>query len=109
MTSVVSGGTTDRMASRIWFIALRAGSGMAAKYSSTVLGAAGFKACFGAAFFGARGLVARVFKAPACLVAEGRLPDFAFFMRAMLQQVPMQVHAASQSKAMKREQNANRI
>src|SRR5882724_9889418 len=96
MTSVASGGTTKRMAARILSIALRAGSGTAARYSSTVFGAAVFGAAFGALDF-----LPGVFKAPARLVAEGRLPDFAFFMRAMLQQVPMQVHAASQSKAMK--------
>src|SRR5438270_12609214 len=36
MTSVVSGGTTARIAARILFKALWAGSGRSAKYSSTV-------------------------------------------------------------------------
>jgi hypothetical protein len=53
---------------------------VAARYSSTVCGAAGFKACFGAAFFGARGLVAGFFKALVRFVVEDRLDDFAFFM-----------------------------
>ena len=56
MISVASGGTAERIAWRIWFSALRAGSGIAAKYSSTVLGAGFFS---GEAFaFAARRLEA---------------------------------------------------
>ncbi len=40
MTSVVSAGTTDRIATRTLFNVLRAGSGTRDRYSSTVLGAA---------------------------------------------------------------------
>ncbi|SRR6266851_1174789 len=40
MTSVASAGTTDRIAARTLFNVLRAGSGTAARYSSTVLGTA---------------------------------------------------------------------
>src|SRR5271168_3664319 len=39
MTSVVSGGTTDRIVARTRFSVLRAGSGTAARYSSTLCGA----------------------------------------------------------------------
>src|SRR3989442_1053244 len=69
MVSVASGGTADRIAARILFRVLRAGSGRPARYSST--------------FFGA----------PLPFAAELRLPDFTFFMRAMLQGLPLQVHA----------------
>src|SRR2546422_7163241 len=69
MVSVASGGTADRIAARILFKVLRAGSGTPARYSST--------------FFGA----------PLPFAAELRLPDFTFFMRAMLQEPPLQVHA----------------
>src|SRR2546422_6990513 len=69
MVSVASGGTADRIAARILFRVLRAGSGTPARYSST--------------FFGA----------PVPFAAERRLPDFTFFMRAMLQGLPLQVHA----------------
>ena len=58
MVSVASGGTADRIAARILFKVLRAGSGTPARYSST--------------FFGAR----------LAFVAEPRLPDRTFFMRA---------------------------
>src|SRR5207253_1892983 len=69
MVSVACGGTADRIAARILFKALRAGSGTPARYSST--------------FFGA----------PLLFAAELRLPDLTFFMRAMLQELPRQVHA----------------
>src|SRR6266849_6606450 len=69
MVSVASGGTADRIAARILFKVLRAGSGTPARYSST--------------FFGA----------PSPFGAELRLPDFTFFMRAMLRELPLQVHA----------------
>src|ERR1700674_3927514 len=68
MVSVASGGTADRTAARILFKVLRAGSGTPARYSST--------------FFGA----------PLPFAAELRLPDFAFFMRAMLQEALIQVY-----------------
>ena len=38
MVSVASGGTADRIAARILFKVLRAGSGILARYSSTFLG-----------------------------------------------------------------------
>jgi len=38
MVSAASGGSADRIAARIFFTALRAGSGVAAMYSSTVSG-----------------------------------------------------------------------
>ncbi len=69
MVSVASGGTAERIATRILIKVLRAGSGTAARYSST--------------FFGA----------PLPFAAELRLPDFTFFMRAMLQELPVQGHA----------------
>src|ERR1700674_3728439 len=68
MVSVASGGAADRIAARILFKVLRAGSETPARYSST--------------FFGA----------PLPFAAELRLPDFTFFMRAMLQELPLQVH-----------------
>src|SRR6266404_6321107 len=71
MVSVASGGTVDRIAARILFKVLRAGSGTPARYSST--------------FFGA----------PLPFAAELRLPDFTFFMRAMLQKAPVQVYASA--------------
>src|SRR5947209_16013000 len=69
MVSVASGGTADRIAARTLFKVLRAGSGTPARYSST--------------FFGA----------PAPFAAGPRWPDFTFFMPAMLQGLPLQVHA----------------
>src|SRR6266699_1455003 len=69
MVSVASGGTADRIATRILFKVLRAGSGTPARYSST--------------FFGA--------SLP--FAAELRLPDFTFFMWEMLQEAPIQVYA----------------
>src|ERR1022692_471883 len=57
MASVASGGTADRIAARILFNVLRAGSGTAARYSST--------------FFGAT----------LPFAAEPRSPEFAFFIR----------------------------
>src|SRR5580692_4644860 len=70
MASVASGGAADRMAVRIFRKVLRAGSGMAARYSSTVFG--GFLP-----------------------FAEELRFDFAFFMRAMLQETPVQVDASA--------------
>lgn len=75
MVSVASGGTADRIAARIFFNVLLPGSGTPARYSSKLPG------CFG--FFG---VVLR-------FAAELRLADFAFFMRGMLKEVPLQVHA----------------
>src|SRR2546427_11400086 len=72
MVSVASGGPADRMAERILFKVLRAGSGTPARYSST--------------FFGA----------PLPFAAEPRLPDFTFFMRAILREFPLRVHAPDQ-------------
>src|ERR1700731_3983340 len=71
MVSVASGGTVDRIAARILFKVLRAGSGTPARYSSTFLGA------------------------PLPFAAERRLPDNTFFMRAMLQEAPIQVYASA--------------
>src|ERR1700736_2640413 len=71
MASVASGGTADRIAARILFKVPRAGSGTPARYSST--------------FFGA----------PLPFAAELRLPDFTLFMRAMLQEAPIQVYASA--------------
>src|SRR2546425_6773452 len=68
MVSAASGGAADRIAARILFKVLRAGSGTPARYSST--------------FFGA----------PLPFAAEPRLPDFTFFMRAILEEPPLQVH-----------------
>src|SRR5208337_897053 len=72
MVSVASGGTADRIAARILFKVLRAGSGTAARYSST--------------FFGAT----------LPFVPELRLPDFTFFMQAMLPEPPLQFHTPDQ-------------
>src|SRR2546429_71325 len=69
MVSPASAGTADRIAARSLFKVLRAGSGTPARYSST--------------FFGA----------PLPFAAERRLPDFSFFMGAMLPGLPLQVHA----------------
>src|SRR6266567_9448324 len=69
MVSVVPGGTAVRIAARTLFKVLRAGSGTPARYSSTSCGA------------------------PLPFAAEPRFPDFTFFMRAMLQEFPSQVHA----------------
>src|SRR2546427_5043863 len=77
MVSVASGGTADRMAARILFKLLRAGSGTPARYSST--------------FFGA----------PLPFAAEPRLPDFTFFMRAILREPPLQVHAPDRREAVR--------
>src|SRR5438128_5236701 len=79
MVSVASGGTTDRIAARILFKVLRAGSGTPARYSSK--------------FFGA----------PLAFAAELRLPEFSFFTRAMLQELPLQVHAPDNRAAVRRE------
>src|ERR1700758_539876 len=68
MVSVASGGTADRIAARTLFKVLRAGSATRARYSSTLV-----EALFGE-FFGAP-----------FPFAEARLPDFAFFMRHLLQ------------------------
>src|SRR5437879_4024226 len=79
MPSVASGGTADRIAARILFKVPRAGSGTPAKYSST--------------FFGGRFPFA----------AELRLPVFTFFMRAMLQALPIQVYASSRRAVIRHE------
>src|SRR3989442_8114941 len=79
MVSVASGGTADRIAARILCKVLRAGSGTLARYSSTF---------FGALLPFAAGL---------------RLPDFTFFMRAMLQELPLQGHAPDQRAAVRHE------
>src|SRR6266568_1517268 len=84
MVSVASGGTTDRIAARILFKVLRAGSGTPARYSSTF---------FGTTFCGV-GLP---------FAAELRLPEFSFFTRAMLQELPLQVHAPDNRAAVRRE------
>src|SRR5271163_3953315 len=68
MISVASAGTADRTAARSLLKVLRAGSGTRARDSSTSFG--------GTLFF----------------AAELRLPDVAFFMAAMLQLAPLQVH-----------------
>src|SRR5437879_2875066 len=80
MVSVACGGTADRIAARILFKVLRAGSGTPARYSST--------------FFGA----------PLPFATELRLPDFTFFMRAMLQELPLQVHAPDRRAAVRHEE-----
>src|SRR5580700_7548711 len=68
MISVASGGAAERMTARISFKVLRAGSGTPARYSSIVLGARlGFAV-----------------KVP--------LAGFAFFIRAMLQELSPQLH-----------------
>src|SRR5450631_94795 len=69
MISMASGGTADRIVERSLFKVLRASSGTPAIYSST--------------FFGAT----------LTFATERRLADFAFFMRAMLQDLPLPVHA----------------
>src|SRR6266566_334121 len=79
MVSVASGGTADRIATRILFKVLRAGSGTPARYSST--------------FFGA----------PLPFAAELRLPDFTFSMPPMLQELPLQGHAPDHRAAFRRE------
>src|SRR6202023_2297572 len=79
MASVASDGTADRIAARILFKVLRAGSGTPARYSSTFLGA------------------------PLPFAAERRLPDFTFFMRAMLQEAPIQVYASARRAAVRHE------
>src|SRR6266403_3144382 len=71
MVSVASAGIADRMAARTLIKVLRAGSGTPARYSSTSFGA------------------------PLPFAAELRLPDFTFFMRAMLQEAPIQVYASA--------------
>src|SRR5207245_9866420 len=79
MVSVASGGTTDRIAARILFNVLRAGSGTPARYSS------------------------KYFGAPLAFAAELRLPEFSFFTRAMLQELPLQVHAPDNRADVRRE------
>jgi hypothetical protein len=81
MASVASGGTAERIAARILFKALRAGSGTPTRYSST--------------FFGAR--------LPLAFAAELRVADFDFFMRAMLQEAPIRVYALTRRAAGKYE------
>jgi len=79
MVSVASGGTAERIAARILFKVLRAGCGTPARYSST--------------FFGA----------PLPFAAELRLLDFTFFMREMLRELPLQVHAPDYRAAVRHE------
>jgi hypothetical protein len=79
MTSVASGGTADRIVARILFKVRRAGSGTPARYSST--------------FFGT----------PLPFAAELRLPNFTFFMRAILQEAPIQVYASARRAAVRHE------
>src|SRR6266568_443946 len=79
MVSVASGGTADRIATRILFKVLRAASGTLARYSST--------------FFGA----------PLPFTAGLRLPDFTFFMSPMLQELPLQGHAPDHRAAVRHE------
>src|SRR5713226_1948186 len=69
MVSVASRGAADRIAARTLFKVLRAGSGTPARYSSMLFGA------------------------PLPFAPEPRLPDFPFFMRAILGEPPLQVHA----------------
>src|SRR5882724_728517 len=69
MISVDSGGAAERIAARILFKVLRAGSGTPARYLWTLFGA------------------------PLPFAAERRLPDCAFFMRAILRELPNQVYA----------------
>src|SRR5438876_6081790 len=80
MVSAASGGTADRIAARILFKVLRAGSATPARYSSTF------------------------FVAPLPFATELRLPDFTFFMRAMLQELPLQVHAPDRRAAVRHEE-----
>src|SRR5258707_874178 len=70
MISVASSGTTDRIAARILPKVPRAGSGTPARYSSTL---------FGALLTSAAG---------------PRLLGFSFFIPAMLQGLPFQIHAS---------------
>src|SRR5579859_4151196 len=69
MVSVASRGAADRIAARILRKVLRAGSGTPARYSSMVFG-----------------------PPPRPFAAAPRLPAFALFMRATLQELPRQVH-----------------
>src|SRR6058998_2137817 len=77
MVSAASGGAADRIVARILFKVLRAGSGTRARYSSI--------------FFGA----------PLPFAAEPRLPDFTFFMLAILREPPLQVHAPDRREAVR--------
>jgi hypothetical protein len=65
MASVASGGTAERIAARIFFNVLRAGSGTRATYSSV--------------FFGAT----------LRLAAEPRAREFNFFIRGILRRMPV--------------------
>src|SRR5690242_4715838 len=67
MVSVASVGAADRIAARILFSVVRAGSGTPARYSSTVFAVV--------------------------LLLEVPLLVFAFLMRQMLQEFPYQIHA----------------
>src|SRR6516162_6482783 len=71
MTSVVSGGTTDRIAARTLSKVLRAGSGTPARYSSTVL------------------TFALLFATALPFAAEPRVLDTAFFMRQCYRSAPV--------------------
>ena len=68
MVSVPSGGTADRIAARILFTVLRAGSGTPARYSSMLLGAS-----------------------PA-FAADLQLAGLARFMWTTRQALPLQIH-----------------
>lgn len=68
MVSVASDGTADRIAARILFKVLRAGSGTPARYSSMLFGAL------------------------SPFAIEARVPDFVVFMRAMLREPRFRVH-----------------
>src|SRR3981189_148053 len=67
MVSVASDGAAERIARRILFRLPRAGCGTPARYSSTFFGTPPF-------------------------AAELRLADFSFFMRTMLQELPLEDH-----------------
>src|SRR6516164_1186868 len=68
MVSVASGGRADRIAERILFKVLRAGSGTPARYSSILFGAS------------------------LSFAADLRVAGLARFMRTTLQALPLQIH-----------------
>src|SRR6516164_8590769 len=68
MVSIASGGRADRIAARMLFKVLRAGSGTPARYSSILFGAS-----------------------PA-FAADLRVAGLACFMQTMLQALPLQIH-----------------
>src|SRR5215472_127831 len=83
MVSVASGGAAERIAARTFSKVPRAGGGTAARYSSTVLGAR-------------RGFV-----------AEPRSRGLVFFTRAMLQELPLQVHVPEDCAAVRCEKTVD--